>query len=502
MKKNMKRLGSLLLTAALCTSVLAGCGAKAGEAEGGADAGTGGGGQEAAESGAVELTAVIKDMSADDEASQRLLETISEGVSDQLGKEVHISLAPISEGSYSESVSLLLQSGEIPDLIYFQGGDYQFAITQQILEDLTPYVEGSTYVKAMMEPYNEKRMANYPYLLWMAPDRIKVPVVRKDWFDASESGKALLSDPTVENYKAFFQELKDTHGLQAAYTVPGDLSELDMVFNFAFGVNQTWLKQEDGTYIYSKVSPQQKEKLAFYAELYADGLLDKEWLSKKWDTKESAFYNGEVGVVAGTQGATVNVYDKKMKAQNGEEAALMVLPPAKGIDQGYAASNVSKEERGWAINADSPYKEEAFAVLEYMAGPEGQVLDKLGYEGEQYTKDGEQYALTEMQAEWYARFHETIKTFDVEFSPETPYFGEAAEESLKMTQEYSAFDNAFVLPDDFVTNWDAGEALYSEFASDVISGKKSIDEFDKYVEDWNALGGAEITAYANENIKE
>ena len=60
-------------------------------------------------------------------------------------------------------MGLLLQSGNIPDLIYFQGGDYQFAMTQKILEDLTPYIDKSKYVKASMNPYNKERMKNYPY---------------------------------------------------------------------------------------------------------------------------------------------------------------------------------------------------------------------------------------------------------------------------------------------------------------------------------------------------
>lgn len=181
-------------------------------------------------------------------------------------------------------MSLLLQSGEIPDLMYFQGGDYQFAITQGILEDLTQYVNNSTNVKALMQPFNKERLANYPYLLWLSPDRIKVPVVRQDWFDAAKSSKALLDNPSTDNYKAFFQELKENNNLKAAFTVPGDISELDTVFNLAFGVKATWIKEGE-KFVYSKVTNAEKEKLAFYAELYKEGLLDNEWLTKKMGYK-------------------------------------------------------------------------------------------------------------------------------------------------------------------------------------------------------------------------
>lgn len=452
------------------------------------------------DSSPVTITTVIKDMSADDEVSLRFLKEVSKGVSEQLGREVNIVLAPISEGTYSESMSLLIQSGEIPDLMYFQGGDYQFAITQGILDDLTPYIEGSTYVKAMMQPYNSERIANYPYLLWLSPDRIKVPVVRQDWFNATTTGKTLLADPSPENYKAFFQELKEKYSLTAAYTVPGDLTELDTVFNLAFGIDKTWVKEGD-SYVYNKVSQAQKEKLAYYADLYKEGLFDNEWLAKKWDTKESAFYNGEVAVVSGTQGSVINVYNNKMVSQNGEDAELVILPPAKGLEQGYTPSDISKESRGWAINSYSENKDVAFAILEYMASPEGQILDKLGYEGEQYNKEGDDYVLTDKISEWWPRFHESIATFDIKLSAVTPYYSEPAIKALEMVKQYSLFDNAFVLPDEFTTNWDAGEALYAEFAADVISGRKSIDDFDDYVNDWNSLGGTDITKYANEILK-
>lgn len=494
MKKNIKKATVFLTAGVLSLSLLAGCTPPAVPEDTAPPASQA---QEEDTAQMVTLTAVIKDMSADDPVSQELLEKVSAGVSELTGQPVQIVLAPISDGTYSESMGLLLQSGEIPDLMYFQGGDYQFAITQGILEDLSSYIEASVNVKAMMQPFNEKRIEYYPYLVWLAADRIKVPVVRQDWLAEMESGQALLENPTPEQYKQFFQELKGKKGLQAAYTVQGDISELDTVFNLAFGIDKTWM-EEDSAYVYSKVSAAQKEKLAFYAELYRDGLLDNEWLSKKWDTKESAFYNGEVGVVAGTAGSVINIYNSKMVNQNGAAAALTVLPPAKGMFQGYTPSDVSKESRGWAISAYSEHKDLAFAVLEYMAGEEGQLLDKLGYEDEHYTVADGVYTLTDKTTEWYPRFHESIAVFDVEFAAETPYFSPAAVDSLAAIEQYASLDCSFILPEEYVTNWDAGEALVAEYTADIISGRKSIDTFDDFAKEWNALGGDLITAYANE----
>ncbi len=96
----------------------------------------------------------------------------------------------------------------------------------------------------------------------------------------------------------------------------------------------TWI-EVDGEYVFGRVTDMERDKLEFYAKLYADGLLDPEYLTKAWDTKEQVFYANEVGVISGTSGKVIDIYDGNMISANGESANLTVLPPAKGVAQGY-----------------------------------------------------------------------------------------------------------------------------------------------------------------------
>ena len=82
------------------------------------------------------ITCVIKDVSDYLEMLDKMEVLLAED-----GIYVDFQPVEIQEGSYADAVSLMLQSGNIPDLIYFQGGDYQFGITQGILEDLRPYIQ-------------------------------------------------------------------------------------------------------------------------------------------------------------------------------------------------------------------------------------------------------------------------------------------------------------------------------------------------------------------------
>ena len=51
----------------------------------------------------------------------------------------------------------------------------------------------------------------------------------------------------------------------------------------AFGVTATIVK-ENGKWVYAKATQAEKNKLAFYALLYKEGLLDNEYVTKQWDT--------------------------------------------------------------------------------------------------------------------------------------------------------------------------------------------------------------------------
>ncbi|WP_075618260.1 extracellular solute-binding protein [Paenisporosarcina indica] len=454
--------------------------------------------------GVATIKVAYKDEGPSNPVAVSYFDNLAKKLKDAKDINVKFELVEMPQGNYAEKLNLLLMSGDIPDLIYFQGGDQQIA-NQDLLEDLTPYVEKSEYIKDAMLPHNVDRLKNYPYLLWVKPLDSKTPVIRKDWFESVASSEALMADPSIENYHTFFKELVANPpggaGKPAnAVTVAGDISELDFIFKMAFGLNQTWL-EEDGKYINSKISEQEKAKLTFYNELYEEGLLDPQYLTKQWDTKEEAFYDGDSGVIVGTNGKIIDIYNGKMKQVNGAEAEVVVLPPAKGEFQGFNATDITKESRGVAISSQSKHKDTVFEILDYLASPEGQLFDRLGFEGEHYNVTDAGYELTEKYYnEWYSRFWEP-EAFETEKPLVTPLLSVPAQESRDLANEYYSADNNFIIPEEFVSKWDAMENIYKDFSADVITGKRPVSDFDKYVEEWKKAGGDEITEYANEQLK-
>lgn len=504
----MKKLISMALVLAMVLCVFAGCQSSAPAATT-APAGPAGDPAAPAAGGSSEWPAIgspdapvtvkviIKDVFPSDEEQQYLSEAINEKMAAH-GQYINLEFCEPPASGYKSALPLAVMNGEIDaDLIYFQGGD-QAVAAQGLLEDLTPYIASSTYVKSLMEETNVVKLQNYPYLLWLSPPRTPAPCVRTDLAEQTESFAALMADPTPDNYYAFMKELKDKGLCTYGLTADGSLARLDSIFNHAFGVTGTCV-EENGQWIFSKASQAEKAKLEFYAKLYADGLLDPDFLTNTWDVMEQRWYDGVAAIVAGTAGSVVQIYDTKMQSVYGDSATLTVLPPAKGVSQSYTSIDVTKESRGFAINADSQNKDAAWAVMEFMASPEGRILDKVGVEGKQYTVEGDKIVFTDKFPGWWARFWDTTYNFN----PQNPSLAEpvltpAASKSLEMVTEYGAMDHSILIPDEMAPLWDAMSNLYNEYAADIIRGVKSIDTFDQFVEEWNNAGGNDFAPLLQE----
>mgnify|MGYP002638572750 CR=1 FL=1 len=508
-----KRILALMMTGILALGMLTGCGAKD---NGGTQAsqpalkeeGTAAQTQEqqpektTADGEKITLRIVLKDVSPEDPTYQEWLKQFNEGL-DAAGIGAQLELVSLQSGTYSENLALLLNSGDIPDIIYFQGGDEEFALNQKILEDLTPYIEKSVYIKGMVDsrPYIQTRLKNYPYLLYLSVLSTKVPVIRTDVLDQCAVKDAFLADPSVDNYYQLMKEAKE-QGYLAAYTVAGDLAEINNVFDQAFGLSTTWVKGDSG-YIYGRVSDASLEELKFYAKLYKEGLLDNEYANNNWEDKENKFYSDGAAIVSGTQGDVIDSYNTKQIKANGDGAVLTVLPPAKGAAQGYTPIDVSKDSRGIAISALSEHKDLAFEVLEYAASPEGRVLDLLGFEGTHYEKDADgKFKLLDAHDNWYSVIWGLTDNLDMDsMSAETPYLSQPGENSLSMFLSYSSEDNAVVIPSDYAVAWDGCTSVYKEFAADFVMGNKTEADWDAFVKEWNEAGGAQVTEYVNTVLK-
>ncbi|HWR21850.1 MAG TPA: extracellular solute-binding protein [Feifaniaceae bacterium] len=502
----MKKIGCLLVAVLMAASLLTACASQTSNSPDSPSstspspsAPPSGSGEEAAAplfgtpEDPVVVTYLCKDLSPTDEDVIAYCEKLYENMSKQ-GMYIKLEILEAPAGTYGEVVPLTVRTGQIaPDIIYFQGGD--LAVSQEgLLEDLRPYVESSTYVKELMQGFTATRLQNYPYLLYLNDISVKTPVIRGDILEKLQSADALIADPTIENYYNFMKEIVEGGYSKYALTMDGSFARLDSLFNHAFGVTSTIMKV-DGKWVYGKTTEFEKNKLEFYAKLYAEGILDPEYITKGWEEMEQSFYTGETSMILGTCGAVIDVYNTKITAEQGEAAQLVALPPAKGVTQSFEAIDVSKETRGRSIYANSPNKDAAWAVMEYMASPEGRVLDLLGVEGIHYNVEDGKIVRTDKAGGWWSRFFGTSYNFDPNPPLATPLMSEPALDTLALAQQYASDDINIIVPNELAANWDAMNSLYNDFAADVIRGNRPISDFDSFVQEWNAASGDAFSEY-------
>ena len=106
------------------------------------------------------LRIAMKDVSMENELQKAWMDEFNAALQ-EAGIMAQLEVVEMQSGTYSDNLALMLNSGDIPDIIYFQGGDQVFS-DQGVMEDLTPYIENSTYVKDALEDFQKERLANYP----------------------------------------------------------------------------------------------------------------------------------------------------------------------------------------------------------------------------------------------------------------------------------------------------------------------------------------------------
>jgi putative aldouronate transport system substrate-binding protein len=132
-----------------------------------------------------------------------------------------------------------------------------------------------------------------------------------------------------------------------------------------------------------------------------------------------------------------------------------------------------------------------------MASKAGQDIDRMGFEGEQYTKDASgKVTFTDKISTWYARFFNAAN-----WTPPTPLLSPTAQQALDTIKANFTADNAFVWPADYATDLDATEKVYRSWVAQFVTGQASMDQWQQFVDEFNAAGNTHMTEYARTVLK-
>lgn len=238
---------------------------------------------------------------------------------DKLGVDLEVAWsADGATEAYGTKLTMSIANDELPDIYTCYFPQYSEAATGGMLTDMTPYIEqyGSDLLKQVLadnaDLVDACKIDGKLYCIPQIPTSYQINAqflwIRQDWLDAVGMSAPTTWDELVEVARAFVTKdpdgngVDDTFGLGVAGASPwwGGVGSFDGIAEaFHATCLQNWVKDENGKIVYGSTQPQMKAALQAAADMYAEGLIDKDFMTKGVDEVVADIYNNKIGMTFG-----------------------------------------------------------------------------------------------------------------------------------------------------------------------------------------------------------
>ncbi|GAA3412509.1 extracellular solute-binding protein [Paenibacillus hodogayensis] len=390
-----------------------------------------------------------------------------------------------------QKVSIILASGDVPDILWVSGKSNYFKLAQQgAFEPLDELIK--TYIPNMATylPAEIAEAAKLDGKMYGIPNRV-AQKVGNGILERSDIMKELgLKDPaTLDDMYTTLKTIKEKKNiapLTGTGGSPGSFMGSFLPYAAAYGVGTSTVVR-DGKLEFSWVQPEYKEFLTTMRKWYAEGLIDQEFAINK-DVKDKII-NG-TAAFSSVYWADAYTIDNSMKEKkNG--GTLQYIAPITGKN-GQSGFQVEGIPNGYiVIPKQAKNKEGAAAYINYILSAETDTFLTYGIEGEDYKVENGQPVQTAEQSNnipWRTLyfFGDTDPSFNARLKAKgfLPYYEPLL--AFKQNREETAYAPAIEAYD---TKYTELRNYTEENALKFIMGKRDLGEFDKFVQEFNAKGG-------------
>lgn len=463
---------------------------------------------------------------------------------------------------YTRQISLAIASGDLPDVMRVGKAELDELVENDLIGDLTEVYEtyASDYIKDIYDSYDGRVLASATYdgkLMALPGANVDgaptMAWVRQDWLDklgltVDEDGNGGVS---LEELKEVAIAFKENDPSECGNPVPiafmPDLSSADNNSSFVFtaitaamdAYPQQWLQDENGEVYYGTMTEEMKEALTLLHSWFEEGLIDEQYGTRTWDDISSIIVNEQNGIVFGPwhtpDWLLNNVHARNSEAQfiafaiedeNGKVNAFHANPTTSGymvVSKDFAhpellvqMENLFYDElqTSKTLEADEP---EVFSYIQNAvdgtAKPwQVEVLSSFSLldDYDEYTKclNGEMTVeeLSRLESKAIVDAISNYQNGVEDSSGWARYTSRLKGVGLiKRLTENDLFAWITPLyPSTTATMKTASANLHKMETENIIgfiTGTKSLDEFDKFVEDWKAQGGSQITKEVTEALQ-
>jgi putative aldouronate transport system substrate-binding protein len=444
---------------------------------------------------------------------------------------------------FDQKMNVSIAAGDLPDIMWLTNKQLTDLTENDMLYDLTELYEkyASPITKEILQQDQKafdtakinNRLMAIPKTA-SAVDGLPILHIRTDWLQKLNLPEPKNMQDLVAIAKAFVTQdpdgnkKNDTIGLGLTKTFLKDNHFGSAgVFAAFHAYPQKWVKDASGNLVFGSVQPGTKAGLQLLQDMYKDGLLDMEFGVKDRAKVTEAVVSGKLGMFYGgmsSPGAIIQ--DNVTSDPNAEWKAFALLSSdeVKAAPMGKVPVQLY-----YAVSKKTQNPEAIFKLLNFsMEGfaPDAKVVEGFGTSPTGvpvylYNFIGPEPAMKNLNAH-----HNIVKALEAKdpaslSAEEKGYYDRIMAHRSGNRAEWgqdrifgtpSSFDviDQYVNEDNYLLDGFYGgstptmvekmaslQKMEEEVFTKIIMGE-SIDNFDKFVTDWNNLGGEQITKEVNE----
>jgi putative aldouronate transport system substrate-binding protein len=448
--------------------------------------------------------------------------------------------------SFPDKLNLAISSGQLPDIMTVNPLQLRQLAEADAIEDMTPYfetyansdirsayeatngiaLEAATINGKIMGIPNVQPQADAPIMVW----------VRQDWLDKLGLEGPQTVDDLEAVVRAFVEQDPDGNGendtvgltgTKMPVLIPSNLHGFDGIFN-AYGAFPTiFYRNAEGQIVYGSVQPETKEALARLAQWYEDGLIDPEFATKNTEKANELVVGGRSGVMAGpwwsswwpladavTADPNANWQPYLIQDKEGGYTYSMgdytynFVVVRKGFEHPEVALKILniQNDLSYGLN-DAPQYYENFNEIWNLLFPipflieQPYVVENMGTQYQEAV-DGtlDPATLSEAMKLEFGQIQTDMESPRSDPSSWGTRMARLDAARLLAAADYNEMRNdpsvAAVLSTDIA--WPSLKKMEEEMFLQIITGARSVDDFDTFVEQWNASGGEALLETLNQ----
>lgn len=403
----------------------------------------------------------------------------------------------IPTGNYNDTLALNIASGDIQDVMYMTTSLANKYGSEGVLLDLSKHLDEMPNLKAFLDESPEtKAMITGPdgeifntlfygsgitnWMIWFAREDIlsehglEMPATWDELYEVSKRLKEIYPD----SYPFIFR-----HGL-------GNLRNFAPTFNTHIDF---FPDPETGEVRYGPTEDAFKEMITYLNTFYKEGLIPPDWLSMDVKVWNQAMTTAKSFITV-QYVAQLEIINNQL-----QDGRLVFMVPPAGPGGANYIPNTNYTSGGYSVFSQTKNLDTALKFIDFMYSDRGMEIASWGKEGETYTvENGERQFLPE-----FKEFSDLRR--NVGFMTDGSYGKFDTDAMLKLIREderYSyedapkyAYPVQVVKPNFRPDEMEEFQLLssrinkhYEENMAKFIMGNRSLDEWDSYVKEAEALG--------------